>query len=82
MAVGATSVQSAALSNKSDAVRLISTTACRVAFGAPGYLPTATATSLYLAPNVAEVFAVNPSCVVAVLQESAAGKLSITEVTS
>jgi hypothetical protein len=77
VATGAASAQSMAIASK--AVRLCATAACRVAFGAN---PTAVATSLYLAPNVPENFLVQPGDKVAVIQESAAGKLSIVELGS
>lgn len=61
-----------------NVVRLCATVACRVAIGTS---PTAIATSTYLAPNVPEYFAVYPNVdKIAVIRESADGKLSITEV--
>jgi hypothetical protein len=58
-------------------VRLCSTTACRIAFGAA---PTAVATGAYLPANAPENFVVNPGEKVAAIQESAGGKLSVVEI--
>lgn len=59
-------------------VRLISTTACHVAFGAA---PTATTSDMYLAANREENFVVTPGQKVAVIQNAAAGMLYVTEMT-
>ncbi len=79
VAIGIASVQSAALSADCRAVLLVATSACRVALGAA---PVAVATSTYLPPNVPQLFIVSGADKVAVIQEAAAGKLSITELTS
>jgi hypothetical protein len=66
------------LASKSGVVRLHSTTACRVAIG-PGAV--AVATSTYLAANAPEYFAFNIGDRVSVIQQSAGGTLTITEMT-
>jgi hypothetical protein len=82
VAVGASSAQSAANTAVGvRVVRLCATVACWVEFG-PN--PTATATtSSYLPANFPEYFVVagNGTEKVAVIQASAAGSLSITEMT-
>lgn len=59
------------------AVRLCATVDCRIVFAAT---PTALATSTLLPALCPEYFEIEPGFKVAVIQESAAGKLSITEV--
>ena len=78
--VGAASAQSTALGAGTLVVRLCATTACRILFGTN---PTAAATSTLLPANVVEFWkipgAANGTMKIAVIQESAGGKLSITE---
>lgn len=62
-------------------VRLSATAACRYAVGVPATV-TATATSTYLPANVIEYIEVRPGEKVAGIQETAAGKLNVTEMTS
>ena len=79
VAVGPASTQSTAFSAQCTAVRLSSTTACRVTFG-PN--PIATATSFLLLPRCGETFMVRPGDRLAVIQDAAPGKLSFTEMAS
>ena len=78
--VGAASAQSSVIGTAGQTpnrvVRLCATTACRIAVGTN---PTATATGTLLPANVAEFTELTPGERIAVIQESAAGKLSITE---
>lgn len=78
VAVGAASVQSAALQSKSSIIRLFSTTDCFILIGAT---PTALqdGTSMFLPAGVIEYFGVNGAPLVAVIQSSASGTLYITE---
>lgn len=73
-----TSAQSAAFAASTKYIRLVSTTACWIQFGAN---PTATTTtpSILLAANVPEFFGVTPGQKVAGIQDAAGGKLSIAE---
>jgi len=74
-----TSAQSAAIGGTITKVRLVATAACYVAFGAN---PTAVKPgSTRLAPNFPEVFLVRPGEKVAVVQDSAGGTLTVTEMT-
>lgn len=68
----AASVQSAAIG--STLVRVVSSTDCRIAFGAN---PTATATSILLPAKMPEYFVCNPTDKIAVIQDAAGGSLSI-----
>lgn len=81
LTVGATSVQSNAIGSLGQTpnrlVRLSSTTACRIVTS--GNNPTATAASCYLPANVVEFTEISPGDKIAVIQEAAGGKLSITE---
>lgn len=77
VAIGAGSVQSVAVGANTRAVRLVATSAARVAIG-PN--PVAVATSTYLAAGCPEYFMVSGADKIAVIQEAAVGKLSITEV--
>lgn len=78
--VGAASAQSSVIGTAGQTpnrlIRLCSTTACRVAIGTN---PTAAATSALLPANVVEFTELTPGERIAVIQESAAGKLSIVE---
>lgn len=58
-------------------IRLSATTACRYVVGDGS--PTAVATSAYLPANWVEVVQCNPGQKIAVIQETAGGKLSVTE---
>ena len=79
VAIGAASVQSAAIGGTITRVRLVATSACYVAFGSS---PTATKPgSVRLASNFPEMFLVRPGEKVAVIEDSAAGTLTITEMT-
>lgn len=59
-------------------LRLVSTTACFIKFGAA---PTATASDMLLPANVVEYFGTTPGVKVAALQQSSAGTLYVTEMT-
>lgn len=76
--IGAGSLQSNAFAATTVSVLLASTSDCRIAFGTN---PTATATSTLLPAGVPLPVRVEKgqSYKVAVIQESAAGKLSVTE---
>ncbi len=76
--VSGTSSQSATVGLSTLLVRLCATTACRLVIG-PAATATATTNSTLLPANVVEFTEINPGQVVAVLQESAGGKLNITE---
>ena len=74
---GATAVTSAAWGAQTYAIRLACTAACHVEFGGAA----ATANSMLLNPSsYGEYFKVQPGATLSVIQDSAAGKLSITEV--
>lgn len=78
--VGASSAQSTAIGTAGHTpnkiVRIVSTTACRIAIGTN---PTAVAASTFLPANVVEFTEIAPGEKIAVLQESAGGKLNISE---
>lgn len=76
LTVGAASVQSAAFNANTTYIRLATTTACRFLVGRN---PTALATSAYLPANAVEYFGVNPGDKVAVIQDTAGGKITVTE---
>jgi hypothetical protein len=76
VAVGAASAQSAAFGADTRVVRVISTVACRILFGAN---PTALATSVFLPATQAEYFQVVPGHKIAVIQASSGGTLNVTE---
>jgi len=76
--IGAASAASTAFASTTYQIRVCSTIACRIKIG--DGTPTATATDAYLPPNIAEYFTTGPSQKIAVIQEAAAGKLSITEI--
>lgn len=76
LAVNSASAASSTFS--STMIRLCATTDCRIKIGSN---PTAAATDAYLKAGVPEYFQVVPGVdVVAVIRETADGKLSITEV--
>jgi hypothetical protein len=76
LAVGAAS--SATVAIGASLVRVVSTTACYLAFGST---PTATSSGVYLPANWPEYFVVNQTDAVAALQVSAAGTLFVTPAT-
>lgn len=77
--VGAASAATTnAVGQHTKRIRLISTTACHVAFAVA---PTATTSSMYLAAGREEVFAIKPGQKVAVIQNAAGGTLFVTELT-
>ena len=77
VAIGAASVQSAAVAATTEIVRLVATVDCFVAFGTN---PTAVAnTSMRLVAGLPELFRINSSAKVAVIQASGGGSLYITE---
>lgn len=81
VAVGAASAQSAAIPANISEIRVCSTTACHLNIGAN---PTAAATDnngFYLPANVVEYLHVSPGQIVAVIQDAAAGSLSIAYMT-
>ena len=75
--IGVASAASVAFAGTTRIVRLVATSACRVLFGAA---PTAVATSTYLSAGVPEYFTAIGGEKVAVIQETAGGKLNITEI--
>lgn len=70
---------SAAFSDVSIAIRIACTQATRVAFGTA---PVATASSLLLTAGDVEYFVVRPGSKIAVLQDSVAGSLTVSEMTA
>jgi hypothetical protein len=78
IAVSGTSAQSAATGGSTGYVRLLATTLCHIRGGAN---PTATTSNMPLAPYVPEYIMLTPGHKIAVIQNSAAGTLYITEVT-
>lgn len=75
--VSGTSAQSAAFGEKTQAVRLISTTRCYVMFGPS---PTATTSNgALLEIGIPEYFAVTPGAKLAAIQSTAGGSLNIVE---
>ena len=78
------SLQSTAFGSQTYRVRLICTTDCYASFSATNASPSAnasSATGMFLPASVPEVFIVPPNGIVAVIQASASGVLSITELT-
>lgn len=80
VAVGAASAQSAVFGAFTDVVRVASTTNAWIAINDN---PTAIAAdgSAYLPANQVEYFSVKPGDRLAVIQDSAAGNISVTEMT-
>lgn len=79
--VGAASAQSAVWSATTEEIRVVSTTNCHINIGQN---PTAAATDnngFYLPANVVEYFHVTPGQRLAVIQDTAAGTLSVSEMT-
>lgn len=80
VAIGASSAASStAVPSGITHVRLLATSACHVVFA---NTPVALSTSMMLAPNFPETFLIRPGEKVAVIQDAAAGTLSITEMTT
>jgi hypothetical protein len=77
--VGAASAASAAFAAQTRQIRIAATSACRVVVG--DGTPVATATDAYLPANTVEYVQVTPGQRIAAIQESAGGKLSVTEIT-
>ena len=78
VAIGAASAASAAFGGQIYQVRVAATSACRIRIG--DGTPTALATDSYLPADRPEYFTCTPGQKIAVIQEAAAGKLSVTEV--
>lgn len=79
--VGAASAQSAVFGASTFEIRVVSTTNCHINIGAN---PTAAASDnngLYLPAGVVEYFHVTPGQRLAVIQDSAAGTLCVSEMT-
>lgn len=78
--IGAASAQSTAIGTAGRSpnlvIRIVATTACRILTGSN---PTAVATSALLPANTVEFTEITPGDKIAVIQESAGGKLSISE---
>jgi len=78
VAIGSASAASTAVGPETFQVRVAATSACRVRIG--DGTPTALSTDTYLPADQPEYFTCTPGQKVAVIQESAAGKLSVTEI--
>lgn len=81
VAVGAASAQSAVFGANTFVIRIASTTACHINVGTN---PTAAATDnngFYLPANVIEYLRVTPGQRLAVIQDAAAGSLSVASMT-
>lgn len=77
LTTGAASVASAAFGPQTYAIRVVATAACHIAFGPA---PVATASDALIAPNLrGEFIGVTPGEKLAVIEDTAAGKLYITE---
>jgi hypothetical protein len=77
IAIGAASAASSAFGASTYQLRVAATSACRIRIG--DGTPTAAATDAYLPADRPEYFTCTPGQKIAVIQESAAGKLSVTE---
>ncbi len=77
IAIGAASAASSAFGASTYQVRVAATSGCRIRIG--DGTPTAVATDSYLPADKPEYFTCTPGQKIAVIQESAAGKLSVTE---
>lgn len=74
---GSASAASAAFGDQTYAVRVVCTAACHISFGPA---PVATANDALLAPNTyGEFIGVVPGSKIAAIQDAAAGKLYVTE---
>jgi hypothetical protein len=78
VAIGAASAASAAFGAQTYQVRVAATSACRIRIG--DGTPNALATDSYLPADRPEYFTCTPGQKIAVIQEAAGGKLSVTEV--
>ena len=78
LTIGAASAASAAFGAQTWRIRVAATTACRLRVG--DGTPTALATDALLPANQAEYLSCTPGQKVAVIQEAAGGKLSVTEI--
>lgn len=77
VAVGAASAaNTTGFAAGTQAVRVVSTTACHIAFGAA---PTATTNDAYLPANWVAEYTVSPGDKIAAIQNTAAGNLYVTE---
>lgn len=77
LAIGSSSVASAAFQPQTFAIRVVCTSACHVHFGPS---PTATTGDALIAPNTyGEQIGVVPGEQIAVIEDSAAGELYVTE---
>lgn len=77
LTTGAASVLSAAFGPQTYAIRVVATVACHIAFGDA---PVATAGDAYVPANTRpEFIGVTPGTKIAAIQDTAAGKLYITE---
>jgi hypothetical protein len=76
--IGAASAASAAFGVQTCQIRVAATSACRVRIG--DGTPTALPTDSYLPADRAEYFTCTPGQKIAAIQEAAAGKLSVTEI--
>jgi hypothetical protein len=78
VAIGAASAASVAFGAQTYQVRVVATSACRIRIG--DSTPTALATDSYVPADRPEYFTCTPGQKIAVIQEAAGGKLSVTEV--
>ena len=79
IAIGAVSAASSVFGASTYRLRVAATSACRIRIG--DGTPVASATDAYLPADRAEYFVCTPGQKIAVIQEAAAGKLSVTELT-
>lgn len=77
--VGASSTVGAKLQPSTTIIRLVSTVACFVNFGATSGVVAAPNTSIYLPANTPERFGVNQGSYVAAIEAAASGTLYLTE---
>jgi hypothetical protein len=78
VAVTVASTQSNPVGSSTTIVRLAATVDCRIAFGPPG--TNVPSSGLLLPAGVVEYFGVRPGSVVAVVQQSGPGVLSVVDV--
>jgi hypothetical protein len=76
--VGAASAASTAFGAQTFQIRVAATTACRIKVG--DGTPTAAATDALLPANQVDYLSCTPGQKIAVIQEAAGGKLSVTEI--
>lgn len=67
-----------AVGSQTRVVRVVTTTAAHIAFGAA---PTATTSDVYMPAGVAEYFAITPGEKIAAVQVASGGNLHVTEMT-